>query len=116
MIQKRFDPLLSNKDDLPPQVHQCIAKFTRCLDFYINIVSTHNQRVGNSFLDIFNFKRITHTKSWKFQAFFIVIDDKVVFKLWNGSPRLRNYKNQVNSLGPLKNGIRVGVNYDLNNS
>jgi hypothetical protein len=115
MIQKRFDPLLTHKN-LPKPILKCIQETSKCVGYYVQIRDTSSERVGNSFLDIFNFKRVTHQTGWDFKALFIIINKKVIFKLSNSSPNINYHKTEVNPLGPLQDGVdfSVGFSYDLN--
>ena len=115
MIQKRFDPLLTHKN-LPTPILKCIQAASKCVGYYAEVRDTRSERLGNSILDIFNFKRVTHQTGWAFKALFIVVNKKVIFKLSNSSPNISYRKTKVNPLGPLQDGVdlTVGFNYDLN--
>jgi len=42
------------------------------------------------------------TTGWKFGALIVVIDNKVVYKQWSGSPRIEETDLRRNPLGPLQ--------------
>jgi hypothetical protein len=115
-IQRRFDPNFTFKN-LPPAISKCVRAGNACTAYYIDIKQTTSARIGNLVLDTLNFKRITHTKGWHFQALYVMENDLVVFKLWNGSPNIAEYKTNYNPLGPLQDGVTVGVglSYNINN-
>lgn len=60
------------------------------------------ERFGNFWLDIFNFRRKSKGTGWRFKAVFLVIDDIVVDKFWNGDPKIVMDTDARNPLGPLQ--------------
>ncbi len=89
--------------DVDPTVRRCFAKRDRCYGLQMRPRELHNKRVGNAFLDIFGFRRETHTRGWNFKALFVVLDDTVVYKLWSGEANVFKTVLEKNPLGPLQN-------------
>ncbi|MCF6767482.1 hypothetical protein L3V86_03785 [Thiotrichales bacterium 19S11-10] len=114
-VHREFDPLMTF-NNLPIDVANCIKKENECYGFYIDIEEMKSKRIGNAALDVFNFKRITHTTGWDFKAKIIILKDTVVFKTTSSLPALDKISTKVNPLGPLQSGIdvSVGVSYDIN--
>ena len=61
-----------------------------------------NRREGNVFLDVFGFKRTTKTTGWRFSAIVVLMDDIVQYKVWDGTPSVREEKIVTKPLGPLQ--------------
>ena len=102
-IIERFIPNASiTKEDLDPNLVNCIAEKAKCMAYEINIGTTDTDRYGNAFLDMFAFKRQTKVSGWNFKSLLIIHNDKVVYKLWSGSPKIDKYYYSDHPLGPLQ--------------
>ncbi|MCF6765794.1 hypothetical protein L3V82_08405 [Thiotrichales bacterium 19S3-7] len=114
-VHKEFDPLMTF-NNLPLEVANCIKQENNCVGYYIDIEQLNSKRVGNAFLDVFNFKRITYTTGWDFNAKLILLNNLVIFKTISSLPAIEKLKTQVNPLGPLQNGVNfgIGIQYNLN--
>ncbi len=62
----------------------------------------NSNRYGNFWMDTFKFKRKTKESGWKYKATFLIVDAVVVDKFWSGEPKIDQYKEEVNPLGPLQ--------------
>ncbi|MGH8528338.1 MAG: hypothetical protein ACRETN_00640 [Nevskiales bacterium] len=98
--------------DVDPAVRRCFAKRDDCYGLQLRPEEVHNKRVGNAFLDIFGFRRETHTTGWYFQALFVVQGETVVYKLWSGETNVFKTQLERNPLGPLQN---VTPSIDISN-
>jgi hypothetical protein len=97
---------------VPPGIRECIAANSACQGFHIESSLLNRKRVGSFILDFMNFKRQTVTTGWKFSALFVVVDDRVVYKQWSGSPSILEESVQKNPLGPLQGlGASSGLYY-----
>jgi hypothetical protein len=102
-IIERFIPNASiTLEDLDPNVVSCIADKVKCLAYEINIGRTDKDRYGNAFMDVFAFKRQTKVTGWQFKSLLIIHNDKVVYKLWSGSPNINKQYFSDHPLGPLQ--------------
>lgn len=102
-IIARFIPNASiTKEDLDPNLVNCIAEKVKCVAYEIDIGSIDKDRYGNAFLDMFAFKRETKVTGWHFKSLLIIHNDKVVYKLWSGSPKIDKYYYSDHPLGPLQ--------------
>lgn len=90
------------QQDLPAGVRDCIKAQENSRALLIELHDTKDQRHGNLFLDIFGFKRYTHTSGWEFKGLILIKDDLVVYKLSSGEPRVSRDDNKVKPLGPLQ--------------
>jgi hypothetical protein len=111
-IHKAFDPLMTFHN-LSPAIANCLKQENRCVEFYVDVENMHSKRIGNAALDLLNFKRTTESTGWYFRARIILLDDLVVFKTSSSSPSLKDTTTKVNPLGPIQNGVNIGVEYLL---
>ena len=61
-----------------------------------------SNRVGNFWLDSFNFERETGTTGWGVDALLVFVDDQLVYQLIGGHPTISEYEVVRNPLGPLQ--------------
>jgi len=88
--------------DLPPGLKGCVEAKDSCVAYEMNIQKVESRREGNLFLDLLRFKRQTHQTGWRFSAFIVLVNDLVVYKLWQGQPRIEGEVYKKNPLGPLQ--------------
>ncbi len=86
--------------DLPPGLQGCVEAKDTCVAYEMKIQNIKSQRHGSLFLDLFRFKRQAHQSGWRFSAFIVLVDDLVVYKLWDGQPRIEGEVFKKNPLGP----------------
>lgn len=98
-LMRRFSPILE-KTDLPKGVQECIAAQDRCLAYSVTASNINRDRVGNVPLDLLGFRRETSISGWRFEAFFILVNEHVVYKLWSGTPSIQSYEDRIQPLGP----------------
>ncbi|MDJ0740120.1 MAG: hypothetical protein QNJ91_10400 [Gammaproteobacteria bacterium] len=98
----------NNPEELPEGLRECREKSADCDGYEVQQRQTRDRRYGNFFADIFNFKRKTEITGWEFTALLVLVDDVVVYKVWGGTPDIREYRDKTNPLGPLQ-----GVGPDL---
>lgn len=102
-IIRQFMPNNSiGTEDLDPSVRECIQARASCSGYQIALSETHNQRVGNVFLDLLNFKRRTLRTGWNFSATVLFNGEKVIYKIWRGQPNITIEHQNENPLGPLQ--------------
>jgi hypothetical protein len=88
--------------DLDQGVRDCVAAKTSCRGFEINQKIVNKKRKGNFWLDLFGFKRETHTDGWSFAGLILMKDGIVVYKLTGGQPAIVQEENSQNPLGPVQ--------------
>ena len=91
--------------DLDPNVRKCIQARDSCYAYHATPNNNSKKRVGNLFLDVMNFRKQTRLAGWTFDAFIVILDDTVVYKIWGGQPTMVESKDKKNPLGPIQ-GIR----------
>jgi hypothetical protein len=89
-------------EDLDPGVRQCLVSGKLCTGYAINVRHIHRDRIGNFWLDSFNFKREIETRGWSFVALILLVEDLVVHTLHGGQPKIHEMEIVRNPLGPLQ--------------
>lgn len=89
--------------DLDPKLQDCIAQKKLCSGYKFSLTRTKEERFGNFFLDLFDFKRKTKKTGWEFNALIVFKDGLVVYKLWWGKPKISEITEKRKPLGPLQN-------------
>jgi len=89
-------------EDLSEGLARCIKVREHCQGYQVEPKVMITERLGNFWLDIFNFKRKAKGAGWRFKALFLVINDVVVDKFWNGDPKIIEDHETNNPLGPLQ--------------
>jgi hypothetical protein len=89
-------------EDLPKGVKDCVAARDACQGYVLRSQMIKNQRDGNIASDLFGFKKHTTTRGWEFNATLVLVRDKVVYKLWNGTPSIETTSRETNPLGPMQ--------------
>jgi hypothetical protein len=87
---------------VPLGLQACIRAQEGCRGYQMEPARINRDRVGNFWLDLLNFKRETVTAGWRFSALIVIIDNKVVYKQWSGSPNIMEDELSINPLGPLQ--------------
>ncbi len=89
--------------DLPHGVKTCVASQGDCVGYVVKVTNVNSKRNGNVAADLFGFRKRTHVTGWEFMATVVLVDDVVVYKLWNGTPAIESYEKQNTPLGPFQN-------------
>lgn len=92
----------NNPDELPEGLWECKKKCASCFGYEVKQRQTRDRRYGNFLADLLNFKRKTEITGWEFSALLVLVDDLVVYKVWGGTPEIREYRDKTNPLGPLQ--------------
>jgi hypothetical protein len=89
-------------ETLDEKLRACLAARHRCTAYELEETHTERKRVGNFWLDFFNFQKQVDVSGWRFNALIVMQDDLVVYKLWTGKPNIHELENERNPLGPLQ--------------
>ncbi|MCX8115078.1 MAG: hypothetical protein N3D71_08415 [Burkholderiaceae bacterium] len=89
-------------NELDPGLRDCLKAGRRCTGYAINVKQVGRKRIGNFWLDTFNFRRESEVTGWSFNALIVLVDDVVVYALSGGQPAIREYETVRNPLGPLQ--------------
>ena len=102
-VMDRFLPATALKfDSLAPAVQTCIQAQERCSAVVFRPEHIHQQRSGSLLLDLLGFRRITVDSGWSAEVIFLMKDNRVVYKVLQGKPRISEVHDRVQPLGPLQ--------------
>ena len=101
-VLSRFAPSAVRDAYLEPGIRECIEAQTKCRAYSLSQQQLRRDRVGNFFLDFINYHRHTEITGWRFEAVIVVVDDRVVHKVWSGQREIREVEDTRNPLGPLQ--------------
>ncbi|MDJ0942286.1 MAG: hypothetical protein QNJ30_02415 [Kiloniellales bacterium] len=87
---------------LDPDLRRCLEARERCWGYEVTPSVIDRSREGNVALDLFGFRRETMTTGWRFSAVIVLMDDVVQYKIWEGTPKIREQKVETKPLGPLQ--------------
>ncbi len=90
-------------EDLPSGVKECFGAQDKCVGYVVVVRNISNKRNGNVAVDLFGFGKQTHTTGFEFQATLVLVNDRVVYKMWNGTPNVESVEKQTTPLGPMQN-------------
>jgi hypothetical protein len=90
------------QEDLDVGIQDCLSSKENCRAYDIKQRKISQERYGNVFLDVLNFRRRTKRTGWEFHAIIVLKDDLVVYKLWNGTPNVDETIDEKRPLGPLQ--------------
>jgi hypothetical protein len=98
----KYAPNAIRDEYLEPGIRQCLQMQTKCSAYAVDHRQIRRNRVGNFFLDFVNFKRRTEITGWRLSAVIVIVDDRVVYKSWSGTPAVSEVEETTNPLGPLQ--------------
>jgi hypothetical protein len=88
--------------DQDPGVQECIHMRELCHGWQLDPLYRREERIGNLALDFLSFRRQTEITGWNFSSLLIVVDGRVVYKLWDGNPDDLQHEDRIRPLGPLQ--------------
>lgn len=83
-------------------IRDCLLAGKNCVGYSIVQRRVDRDRVGNFWLDTFNFRRDVNVTGWSFNALVVMVDDLVVYTLHGGQPVIRERELTRNPLGPFQ--------------
>jgi len=83
-------------------IRDCLAAEQACRAYVFRIGNQTRERAGNFVMDFLNFRRITHTRGWRFEGVMLLRDDVVLFRNHGGQPKIELVEDRANPLGPLQ--------------
>lgn len=88
--------------ELDPGLQACIRARADCHAYVFEPSRIYSKRIGNFWLDVFNFRRKTHQTGWRFKALIVFVNHTVAYKLSSGEPQVDTMQDQINPLGPIQ--------------
>jgi hypothetical protein len=96
--------------ELAPGLQECLRSREDCQAYVYDLRRLRAKRVGKFWPDFLNFRRKTDSTGWRFSALLVMVNDRVTYKLWSGTPKIEIYKEDRNPLGPLQGAGNQAVN------
>jgi hypothetical protein len=88
--------------ELDPGLQACIRARSDCHAYIFEPTRIYSKRIGNFWLDLFNFRRKTHQTGWRFKALIVFVNHTVAYKLASGEPQVDTMEDKINPLGPIQ--------------
>ncbi len=102
VLQRFSAAALIEPEDIDRGIRDCLHAGQRCTGYAISVKKLSRDRVGDFWLDSFDFKREVRTTGWSFDALLVFVDDSLVYKLTGGQPTILEDEVHRNPLGPLQ--------------
>ena len=83
-------------------LRRCLEAGKQCTGYSINVQEVHRDRVGSFVLDLLSFKRTVDVKGWSFNGLILLVDDRVVYTLYGGQPKVQATEKSIQPLGPVQ--------------
>ena len=88
--------------ELDPGLQACLHARAECRAYVFEPKRTYSKRIGNFWLDVANFRRVTQETGWHFKALIVFVNHHVAYKLASGEPQIDQLQDQFNPLGPIQ--------------
>ena len=87
-------------EETPEGVQLCIESRDRCNGMRQLVMYEEDREYGNFWSNLFQFRIREERAGWLFESTLVLVDDVVVYKLWEGNPAILKRKDKVQPLGP----------------
>jgi hypothetical protein len=102
-VEERFLPAAGVRwEHLSPAVQACIRAEAYCTGYVFHPSRTSSRRMGALVPDMLGFERITRSDRWSADVILLVMNGRVVHKVFSGNPRTQNLEDRRQPLGPLQ--------------
>ena len=102
-IEERFLPAAGVRwEHLNPAVQACIRAEAYCTGYAFHPSRTSSRRMGALVPDVLGFERITRSERWSADVILLVMNGRVIHKVFSGNPRTQNLEDRRQPLGPLQ--------------
>ena len=98
-IALRF-PVSLGHERLDSGLRRCLESGKACTGYQINVRDVRRNRVGGFWEDTLGFKRTIEVTGWSFNALVLLVDGRVTYTLYGGSPKLSEQEVTRQPLGP----------------
>jgi len=112
-VFERFVPNASmTLEQQDEEIQRCVNARNRCLGYLRIAMEEQDREYGNFWLNLFEFKTETEVAGFEFESTLVLIDDVVVYKLWEGHPAVLKRQSKTKPLGFLNDfDIKVGLSF-----
>lgn len=93
------------REELDSGILKCLGAGKACTGYAILLRYSIRTRTGGFWADVFNFRRVTESTGWSFNALILLVDDLVVYTLEGGQPRIHEQEVTRNPLGPIQEAV-----------
>lgn len=83
-------------------LRECLEAGKACTGYAISAREVLRDRTGPFLLDALSFKRVTEMTGWNFNALILLVDDRVVYTLYGGQPKVHEIETTRQPLGPVQ--------------
>lgn len=101
-IALRF-PVNVAPDRLDQGLRQCLEAGKGCTGYFISVKDIRRDRIGSFWKDTSGFLRTVEVSGWSFNALVLMVNDRVVYTLYGGQPKLLEHEVTRQPLGPVQN-------------
>ena len=101
-IALRF-PVNAAPDRLDQGLRQCLEAGKACTGYFLSVKDVRRDRVGGFWKDTLGFKRTVEVSGWSFNALVLMVNERVVYTLYGGQPKLLEHEVTRQPLGPVQN-------------
>jgi hypothetical protein len=102
-VMLRFPTANGAHERLDRGLRECLESGKACHGYAVNAKDLRRDRIGDFWLDALGFKRVVEVTGWTFNALVLLVDDKVVFTLYGGQPKVHELETTRQPLGPVQN-------------
>lgn len=112
-IFERFVPNASmTLEQQDEAIQRCVRARNRCIGYLRIAMEEQDREFGNFWLNLFEFKTETEVAGFEFESTLVLVDDVVVYKLWEGHPAVLKRQTRTKPLGFLNDfDIKVGIKF-----
>ena len=112
-IFERFVPNASmTLEQQDPAIQDCVNARNRCIGYLRVAMEEKDREFGNFWLNLFEFETNTEVAGFEFESTLVLVDDVVVYKLWEGHPAVLKRQSRTKPLGFLNDfDIKVGLSF-----
>jgi len=112
-IFERFVPNASmTLEQQDEAIQRCVSARNRCIGYLRIAMEELDREYGNFWLNLFEFKTETEVAGFEFESTLVIVDDVVVYKLWEGHPAVLKRQTRTKPLGFLNDfDIKVGLKF-----
>jgi len=112
-IFERFVPNASmTLEQQDEAIQNCVNVRTRCIGYMRIAMEERDREYGNFWLNLFEFKTETEVAGFEFESTLVLVDDVVVYKLWEGHPAVLKRQSKTKPLGFMNDfDIKVGIKF-----
>jgi len=104
VVQRFATGAIVGADQVDRGIRECLIAGKSCTGYQIEARRTNLKRVGNFWLDTFNFRREVDVGGWSFRATILFVDDLAVYTIYGGQPLIHEQELARNPLGLLQEG------------